>query len=97
LFPLWSPPAMVFLSTGLCCFSFPSASAPVPPPPPLLLQQTPTEGGNGAGQHDGEGREALTQVLTKAREAVMSLIGKNRVSNTMKAVDRAWRGLIANM
>ncbi|EEE67695.1 hypothetical protein OsJ_25358 [Oryza sativa Japonica Group] len=43
------------------------------------------ESGNGAGQHDGEGREALTQVLTKAREAVMSLIGKNRVSNTMKA------------
>uniref|UniRef100_A0A0D9Z9X5 Uncharacterized protein n=1 Tax=Oryza glumipatula TaxID=40148 RepID=A0A0D9Z9X5_9ORYZ len=41
--------------------------------------------------------DMMAKVLTKAQEAVMSVIGKNRVSDTVKAVDRAWRSLIANM
>jgi hypothetical protein len=30
-------------------------------------------------------------VLAKVREAVTSVIGKNHISDTVKAVDRAWR------
>ena len=60
-----------------------------------VAQRVPAVAPAAPGDTIAKVREAPAQVLAKARDAVTSLTGGTRVSDTVQTVDRAWRCLIS--